>query len=264
MTAQKLESPAKGLLWADSKASGLGPEVTTALICESLLLLSTLDDILSGTPFVVPQDRASIDLGPMSDRQQEPALLIFAANQFSPRLPKIIQQTKKHYPAARIVAVADHFDLSIVQQGRRAGIDGFCFNSSSPEVLIKSLELVMLGEPVLPLVLVRGMLDSMSLSPQHEPASKVANEQKVSREGERGLSAREAQILNCLADGDPNKVIARKLDVAESTIKIHVKAILRKIGVLNRTQAALWAIGHLPTQAEASLGPSLWREDCWQ
>jgi two-component system nitrate/nitrite response regulator NarL len=41
--------------------------------------------------------------------------------------------------------------------------------------------------------------------------------------------------------GEPNKVIARKLEVTEATIKVHVKAILRKIGAANRTQAAMWA-----------------------
>jgi two-component system nitrate/nitrite response regulator NarL len=45
--------------------------------------------------------------------------------------------------------------------------------------------------------------------------------------------------------GDPNKVIARKLEITEATIKVHVKAILRKIGVANRTQAAMWATGNL-------------------
>jgi two-component system nitrate/nitrite response regulator NarL len=45
--------------------------------------------------------------------------------------------------------------------------------------------------------------------------------------------------------GAPNKVIARKLDVAEATVKVHIKAILRKIRVANRTQAAMWAVNHL-------------------
>ncbi len=67
------------------------------------------------------------------------------------------------------------------------------------------------------------------------------------------LSTRESQILHCLTDGAPNKVIARKLDVAEATVKVHVKAILRKIGAANRTQAAMWATTHLPTNVESSL-----------
>jgi two-component system nitrate/nitrite response regulator NarL len=46
-------------------------------------------------------------------------------------------------------------------------------------------------------------------------------------------------------EGEPNKIIARKLHVTEATVKVHVKAVLRKIGVANRTQAAMWAKGHL-------------------
>nr|WP_281400119.1 LuxR C-terminal-related transcriptional regulator [Microvirga zambiensis] len=55
------------------------------------------------------------------------------------------------------------------------------------------------------------------------------------------LSPREADVLRGIMNGEPNKVIARQFDVTESTIKVHVKAILRKIGAANRTQAAMWA-----------------------
>jgi len=64
-----------------------------------------------------------------------------------------------------------------------------------------------------------------------------------------GLSSREVQILTYLMDGASNKVIARKLDVAEATVKVHVKAILRKLGAANRTQAAMWATGRLAIRA---------------
>jgi two-component system nitrate/nitrite response regulator NarL len=62
--------------------------------------------------------------------------------------------------------------------------------------------------------------------------------------GERmlGLSDRENQILKALAQGQSNKVIARACTVTEATVKVHVKAILRKIRVANRTQAAVWAL----------------------
>jgi two-component system nitrate/nitrite response regulator NarL len=65
------------------------------------------------------------------------------------------------------------------------------------------------------------------------------------------LSVRERSILSCLIEGDSNKVIARKIDIAEATVKVHVKAILRKIRVHNRTQAAIWAMSN------ASLNPEM-------
>ena len=52
--------------------------------------------------------------------------------------------------------------------------------------------------------------------------------------------------LPFLVDGAPNKVIAQRLQITEATVKVHVKAILRKIRVKNRTQAAIWAAKHLP------------------
>jgi two-component system nitrate/nitrite response regulator NarL len=59
-----------------------------------------------------------------------------------------------------------------------------------------------------------------------------------------GLSEREAQILDGLVKGQANKVIARTIEIAEATVKAHVKAILRKIRVNNRTQAAIWAMAN--------------------
>jgi two-component system nitrate/nitrite response regulator NarL len=58
------------------------------------------------------------------------------------------------------------------------------------------------------------------------------------------LSPQEKVILRCLIEGDSNKYIARKIDVTEATVKVHVKAILRKIRVQNRTQAAVWGINN--------------------
>lgn len=57
-----------------------------------------------------------------------------------------------------------------------------------------------------------------------------------------GLSERETQILRCLIEGCANKLIARRLDIAEATVKVHIKGLLRKINVSNRTQAAIWAL----------------------
>ena len=56
------------------------------------------------------------------------------------------------------------------------------------------------------------------------------------------LSEREAQILDGLVKGHANKVIARTCDITEATVKVHMKSILRKIRVDNRTQAAIWAM----------------------
>ena len=66
------------------------------------------------------------------------------------------------------------------------------------------------------------------------------------------LSNREAEILAFLKEGAPNKVIARNLNLSEATVKVHNKAILKKAGVRNRTQAALWARRYAVVNLEAS------------
>ena len=73
------------------------------------------------------------------------------------------------------------------------------------------------------------------------------------------LSPREKAILSCLIDGNSNKSIARKIDIAEATVKVHVKAILRKIRVQNRTQAAIWGMnnGSLVHSANGHVLPSI-------
>jgi DNA-binding NarL/FixJ family response regulator len=58
------------------------------------------------------------------------------------------------------------------------------------------------------------------------------------------LSPREKLILQCLVEGDSNKSIAKKFDSADASVKVHVKAILRKLRVHNRTQAAIWGMNN--------------------
>lgn len=71
------------------------------------------------------------------------------------------------------------------------------------------------------------------------------------------LSPREQSILQCLIEGNSNKGIARKINIAEATVKVHVKAILRKIRVQNRTQAAIWGMNNgSPRPANDSFSPS--------
>jgi two-component system nitrate/nitrite response regulator NarL len=70
------------------------------------------------------------------------------------------------------------------------------------------------------------------------------------------LSAREKCILSCLVQGCPNKSIARKTGIAVATVKVHVKAILRKIRASNRTQAAIWAVNNRSVVWSTGANPS--------
>ena len=214
----------------------------TVLLCRNALISIGLRHLLEGTCFSVTgfaSDEASF-----ADRypSTSPNLFILDGSDVSSRIAEAARNLKGRLPEARIVVIAESFDVSFIKLAREAGVDGFCQSSSSREVLTKSLELVMLGEAVLPTYLMAQLLDAV---PEAEPKdSRDEAELELSDPRFRKLSTRESQILYCLTDGAPNKVIARKLDVAEATVKVHVKSLLRKIGAANRTQAAMWAKGH--------------------
>ncbi len=228
----------------------LASAILTVLICDSFLLRSGLQHILRETPFATAEVASVICPGRPQYYSLNTALVIIEATQNTARVLEVIRQVKERSPETRIVALADQFGLSFLHAAHEAGVNGFCLTASGPDVLIKSLELVMLGESVLPFEVVRSIMDraSQAQSPQENTA-----EPKPSDLKECKLSAREAQILGCLREGAPNKIIARQFDVTEATVKVHVKAILRKIGVANRTQAAMWASQRLPRQVGGSV-----------
>jgi two-component system nitrate/nitrite response regulator NarL len=137
-------------------------------------------------------------------------------------------------PTARIVFVVAKLDLDIVNACFVGGAYGYLLETISPDALRASLKLVIAGEKVFPseLASLFPVLVSKFRSP--EPSNSVLPECDLSR--------RETQILRCLTDGQSNKVIAKNLEIAETTVKVHVKRILRKAHVANRTQAALWGV----------------------
>jgi two-component system nitrate/nitrite response regulator NarL len=226
----------------------LTPAIPTALICDSFLLRLGLENILRETPFAIAEATSVTGPKRLYHCTANTALMIIDATQNTGRVLEVIRQVKERSPETRIVALADQFDRSFVRTAHEAGVTGFCLTASDPEVLIKSLQLVMLDESVLPF---KVLCSIMNRAPQDQPRQENTAEPKLSDVKECKLSAREAQILTCLTKGEPNKVIARKLDITEATIKVHVKAILRKIGASNRTQAAMWASQRLPQQGEA-------------
>ena len=175
-----------------------------------------------------------------------------------------IELFRDRYPSARIAVLADHYRLSDLVSAFRAGATGYFVDIMSCDAFIKSIELVMMGETVLPPAFLTFALEAEADEPDKD---ELREERKDSIETAEDriagqLSPREISILRCLIEGDSNKCIARKIDIAEATVKVHIKAILRKIRVQNRTQAAIWGInnrslgkqpgnGTLPSNAHA-------------
>jgi two-component system nitrate/nitrite response regulator NarL len=225
--------------------------VTTVLICQNLLLRTGISHILSGTRFVIAKescdDLSSLPVFP----HDEPALFIICDSRTIGEYAAAVEELKARYSSSRVVVLTDAMAPETVLQLCRAGLDGFCPTSMDRHALVKALEIVILGETYIPasigLTLLeqgrQGQAHFGHLAPANDPAMLLNK-----------LSDREAQILRCLTQGASNKVIARELGVAEATVKVHIKAILRKVKASNRTQAAMWATGHL-NFAQDNAGP---------
>ena len=188
-------------------------------------------------------------------------------------------------PEVRAVILTASHTASDVLPAFVAGAYGFLRQDISSKQLIKSLELVALGESVMyphfqQMVLTSGAhLEIGETAGQHElsvdsdrktsmrlfpprladlrsfpaDAKAAANEHSMTgNDVVRSLSRRELVILRTLTEGASNKIIARKLVITESTVKVHMKAILRKLRLQNRTQAAIWARTHLGEMLESA------------
>jgi two-component system nitrate/nitrite response regulator NarL len=167
-----------------------------------------------------------------------------------------LHQLKDNHPDSRVLVLSDTFNFADVVAALRAGANGYVMNTLTSEALVKSLDLVALGETVLASEFAQAVSDMRSKAleiavPSPPPALLNIEEPDLPRHYiepalARQLSTRETAILSCLVNGDSNKHIARGMGVAEATVKTHIKAILRKIRVKNRTQAAMWAYTNLP------------------
>jgi two-component system nitrate/nitrite response regulator NarL len=208
------------------------------------LLREGLARILSAADFNVVATAPSVDdIAADALPQDQSILLVFdvCEDQFS--TIRQIGAFKQRYPAARIALLDDHGRLadSNLVAAFEAGAHAY-FTEPTCTTFIKSLELVMLGEVIVPPAIM-----SM-LGQRHKEVAGIhfARGAEVSRGGEGEytprLSAREICILRRLIAGESNKTIARNNAIAEATVKVHVKAILRKIRVNNRTQAAIWGM----------------------
>lgn len=112
----------------------------------------------------------------------------------------------------------------------RAGADGYLLKDMEPEDLVASLLEAARGQMVLSPAL-SGLL-----------AHALRNESKPKTVGEAGLTEQEKKIVERIAEGKSNKLIARELNIAEGTVKVHVKHLLKKLNLKSRVEAAVWAV----------------------
>ncbi len=134
----------------------------------------------------------------------------------------------------RVVVLTEKLCLNSLTAALCEGVDGYLLKNMSPGAFEQSLNLVLKGEKVFPTDLAHLLINSRF----------VAKSEGAGAGGGNGdsLSQRESEILSCLVNGNSNKVIANALNLTEGTVKVHLKTILKKIQVRNRTQAAIWAL----------------------
>lgn len=148
-----------------------------------------------------------------------------------------MKEIAREFPGIKILVLTDRSATLWLDMAVEAGASGFLPKDISVDALGFSLSLVLLGEQIFP------TLQSLLEPKPHAPAAPIS----VSNGGQSRptvLSAREADILRCLVEGQPNKTIARSLNMAEATVKVHLKALLHKIHARNRTQAAIWGMNY--------------------
>lgn len=156
-----------------------------------------------------------------------------------------IAALKEAFVGVRILMLTVSEDEQDLAAAMQAGADGYLLKTVESEHLCDALVKVMAGEPVISPEMMTKFVAAFRAKPVLQvavPAETALAAGLMSADGGLDcLSAREREILACIARGDSNKLIARALDIAETTVKVHVQHILRKLQLSSRVQAAVYA-----------------------
>jgi two-component system, NarL family, nitrate/nitrite response regulator NarL len=211
-------------------------------VTPSVLLREGIVSVLKNTHYKVVATvagPAELPHVPHSKGQANLAVLgIDAGNGNLDEIGKSVRLLRSLMPDCKVALIVEANEQIDPQRVLTLSLDACIFNLGSRETLIKILELTFMDQRVFVLS------DSMAMTANDPAVKTVGNTDDVpNRAGASStLSPRERQILVSLAEGRSNKAIARLRNLAPSTVKVHLKAILRKTNTRNRTQAAIWAI----------------------
>jgi len=136
-------------------------------------------------------------------------------------------------PGARVVVLTSFTEKERVAQALAAGAIGYLLKASDPHDLVAAVRAAAQGHAPLDPRVARALLPTTSGAATAPAPSEV-------------LSSRETEVLKLVSKGLANKQVARSLGISEHTVKVHLNNVYRRIGVNDRTSAALWARDHLP------------------
>lgn len=135
----------------------------------------------------------------------------------------------------RVVMLTVSEDADDLVETLQAGAQGYLLKNIDADFLLDAVRRAAAGEAVMSAQMTAKLMASVRSAPRVVAAVQADHEK---------LTQREREILAFLAKGSANKEIARALDLAESTVKIHIQSILKKLGLASRVQAAVYAVEH--------------------
>ncbi len=210
------------------------------MISASLLVIETnklfregLRHIFSASSFDVVYESGSVEDAIPFVESLQPALVLVGLSDSDDVITRV-SQIRTAAPRTRIVILADSIRINRLADAMTSGVDGYLLKNMSADALHQSLRIVLLGEKVFPTELANLLTGDRLVSRSDLGSTRHLN----------GLSDREMQILSHVRKGGQNKQIANDLKISHGTVKVHLKSILKKIHVQNRTQAAIWALDH--------------------
>lgn len=166
-------------------------------------------------------------------KRVRPDLLLLDLNMKDMSGIEVLKAVKAMDLETRVVMITVSDQAEDLVAALRHGADGYLLKDMEPEQMVENLEAAASGRVI--------VSDALT----HLLAVAIRQSNRPANVGEAGLTEQEIRILEHIAGGMSNKSIGRELDIAEGTVKVHVKHILRKLGLRSRVEAAVWAVEHL-------------------
>lgn len=161
---------------------------------------------------------------------------------------EVLQEVREREIKIPVVMLTTSNEEQDLVEALRNGAQGYLLKDMEPDELVSALRDIEKGKNVV----AQGLTDVLARMVQGDPAEDEDQKQSPFSE----LTPREMEILCLLADGQSNKVIARNLGISDGTVKLHVKAILRKLEVHSRVEAAVIAVEQGLRQSSNPTGDS--------
>ncbi|MCU0934429.1 MAG: two-component system response regulator NarL [Thiobacillaceae bacterium] len=180
--------------------------------------------------FVVAGEASSGIEGLELARSLHPDMILLDLNMKPMGGIEVLKAIKAWGLDSRVVMLTVSDEASDLVAALRAGADGYLLKEMEPEDLLVKLKEAAAGQITLTERLTRKLAHSLR------------EENKPKDLEQAGLTDQERRILEQIAQGRSNKVIARELGIAEGTVKVHVKHLLRKLNLRSRVEAAVWAV----------------------